>query len=144
MTAARLAAPSNVRPPESCAGGIDGLALIGVAPAADRVVVLEREADGIHLRVTARAGGVLSMLLHPLAHRPVVTVAGSAGTFGGGGDGGAQSSSASTHWPRRTGEVRVAIAVMVSTLACASRPPRCVSGATGTRTSCVPVTPAIP
>ena len=48
----------------------------------------------------------------------------SAGTFGGGGGGGVPSRFFRTHWPRITGEVRVAYEVTVRMLPCRSSPPR--------------------
>ena len=73
---------------------IDAGAAVGLTVAADRVVMLEREAERIHLRMAARAHGVVAMLLHPLAQRgrlPRGSFSFSGGTFGGGGGGGAPS-----------------------------------------------------
>src|SRR5262249_24092393 len=52
----------------------------------------------------------------------------SAGTTAGGGGGGDESRFSSTHFPRTTGEVRVAYAVIANKLPCQSTPPRGLSG----------------
>ena len=75
---------------------------------------------------------------------PALTFSASAGTSGGGGGGGVHKSSESTHSPRRTGEVRVAIEVIVKMLAWVSNPPRWLFGFTGTRTSADPEGPVTP
>ena len=98
-----------------------------VAPAADRVEVLEREADRIHQLVAAGARRVRAVLLHPLAHRQRLAVGcrrSSGGTFGGGGGGGVPSRFSSIHLPRTTGEVRLAYDVTVRMLPWPSSPPR--------------------
>ena len=62
-----------------------------------------------------------------LAHRERLAVfvfSGRPGTFAGGGGGGAPSRFARIHFPRSTGEVRVAYEVTVRTLPCPSTPAR--------------------
>ena len=48
-------------------GGIDGSAAVGRAPAADRIVVFEAEAEGVHAGVATGADGVGAMFFELLA-----------------------------------------------------------------------------
>ena len=105
------ATPSTSVPSGSTLETSIGLPCILVAPPADGVEVLHREADRIHAGVATGAGRIRAMLHHRFAHRerlpgslPSVL---SAGTFGGGGGGGEASRFSSTYLPRSTGDVRV-------------------------------------
>src|SRR6267378_2541089 len=60
------------------------------------------------------------------------------GTSGGGGGGGAPTRFSSTHFPRSTGDVRLAYEETVSTLAWPSSPPRCASLANKTLRNSLP------
>ena len=81
-----------------------------VAPAADGVVVLQTEAERVHVAVAGRAHRVGAMLLELLAQRPrrpPPAASSSGGTSGGGGGGGVPRIFCRTYLPRITGEVRV-------------------------------------
>ena len=67
-----------------------------------------------------------------------------AGMFGGGGAGGRPSSRSITNAPRGTGDVVVPLAVTLRTAAWVRNGPRGVSGGSGTRRTCDPLTPATP
>ena len=117
--------PSGRVPVES----IGNLPSIG-PPRADRVEVLEAEAERIHPAMARRAGRILAVQLQLLAHRgrgADLRLRLRFGTSGGGSGGGASSRLSSTHRPRSTGDVRVAYDETVSTLAWVSTPPRGVS-----------------
>src|SRR5258705_245649 len=62
------------------------------------------------------------------------------GTSGGGGGGGAPTRFSSTHFPRSTGDVRLAYEEIVSTLALPSRPLPCASAANDTLRNSAPCT----
>ena len=108
------------------ARSIDRFAFFERSPAADRVEVLQREADRIHQVVAARAGDVGAVFGQSLAHGEVAetVLSLSAGTSGNGGGGGVPTMFARTQLPRITGDVRVAYEVTARILPCRSNPPR--------------------
>jgi hypothetical protein len=98
------------RPFRKDAARVDRMLAVAVAPAADGVEVLHREADRVHPRMAAGACRCRAVLNHRVAQRE--RLAGSrfvlsAGTSAGGGGGAAESRFSSTHLPRSTGDVRV-------------------------------------
>ncbi len=95
---------------------------------ADCVEIIERESKRVQNFVAARARRILAMLL-PCARAPRAVCRRSvfsfrAGTLAGGGLGGVPSTFSSSHLPRCTGDVRVAMEVTVRMLPCPSRPRR--------------------
>ena len=86
--------------------------IVGGPPAADRVEVVEREAERVHQAVTDRAARVGAVRLHPLRRcerggAPASVFSSSGGTLAGGAGGGAPSTRSSSHLPRFTTDVRV-------------------------------------
>ena len=99
---------------------------VALAPAADHVEVLQREAGRVHAADGTPRSLRAAVLLELLAdgRGPADVRLDRPGTFGGGGLGGRPTMFRSTHAPRTTGEVLVPLAVTFSTLACVSTPPR--------------------
>jgi len=71
---------------------------------------------------------------------PPIPLSLSGGTFGGGGGGGIPRMFSSTHFPRCTGEVRLAYDVTDRMLAWPSSPPRGLSAGSVTRLKWLPYT----
>ena len=109
----QLRTSANFRPPGQLAGGVDRELAVRRPPAADGVVVLEREAERVHLLVAGGALGVGPVLLHPLAERGgvdgVLALVQLRGRSGGGGGGGVPRICCKIHLPalHRRGPVRV-------------------------------------
>ena len=99
---------------------VDRLAAVAGAPGTDAVVVLQREAPGIHARVTVGADRVGPVALERRTNRErrAVVVFGLSvvSMFGGGGGTGEPRMLLRTHLPRSTGEVRLACEVTVRML----------------------------
>ena len=111
----------KLRPSGSVARGVDRPLAVLLAPRADRVVVLEREAERVHRLVAGRAGRVACgapRAAAAAARRRRPSSSAMRGVPGGGSGGGAFSMFSRIHLPRSTGEVRVAYEDTVSTLAC--------------------------
>ena len=104
-------------------------------------------------------GGIVGVDNPPVVQPAVITTFNSSGTLttapytsvvnflviaGGGGGGGVPRICSRIHLPRRTGEVRVGLEVMVRMLACVRMPPRWLSGSSLTRWNASPFTLEMP
>ena len=111
-------------------GGVNRLFSFGLAPAADRVIVLQRKAQRIHQTVAARTSRIGAVLDQPLPNcqaaidRLVFQRRNVRRCAGGGGT---PIRFSSTQCPRITGEVRVLYEVTVRMLPWRSSPPLGVS-----------------
>ena len=128
-------------PSVSSRRGVDRMAVLLLAPAADEIEVLEREAERVHDRVARGAGRVRAMHLEALARtvspdelrRRAASFARSAAAPGGGLGTAAPSRFCTIHWPRTTGDVRFGADVVVRMLPWPSSPRRGLSGGSATR-----------
>ena len=114
------------------AGGVDRAPVVVGPPAADGIVIFEREADRIHQLMTSGAGRIAAMLGDTLAHRQGFAIRRSLSARAHSAAAAAAACPrifARIHLPRSTGEVRVAYEVTVRMLPWPSSPPRVIASA---------------